>query len=80
MTWFKRRRGVRTRKLHPYNEAGRRLKAALVSYSVGRAGVDYTLKQTPEDAGDDWAELAESLLRGMLEGIPVAKAGPRLIQ
>ena len=71
---------MKTRKLHPYNEAGRRLKAALVSYTAGRAGVDYTLKQTPEDAGDDWAELAESLLRGMLEGLPVAKAGPRLIQ
>ena len=47
---------------HPYNEAGRRLKAALVSYQAGRKGVDSTLKQTPEDPGDGWAELAERLL------------------
>jgi hypothetical protein len=80
MSLLKRGLDVKTRKLHRYNEAGRRLKAALVSYSMGRAGVDYTLRQTPEDAGDGWAELAESLLRGMLEGLPVPKAGPRLIQ
>jgi hypothetical protein len=53
------------KKLHPHNEAGRRLKAALVSYRVGRAGVDQTLKESPEDAGEDWAELAEELLREM---------------
>jgi len=50
---------------HPYNEAGRRLKAALVSYQVGRKGVDSTLKQTPENPGEGWAELAERLLIDM---------------
>jgi hypothetical protein len=51
---------------HPYREAGRRLKAALVSYHLGRAGVDRTLKETPEDPGEGWAELAERLLTGMM--------------
>ena len=51
---------------HPYREAGRRLKAALVSYQLGRAGVDRTLKETPEDPGEGWAELAERLLTGMM--------------
>ncbi len=51
---------------HPYNEAGRRIKAALVSFQLGRAGVDRTLKETPEDAGEGWAELAEQLLYEMV--------------
>ena len=48
--------------IHPYNEAGRRIKAALLSYQLGRAGVDRTLKEVPQDAGDEWAELAKELL------------------
>ena len=51
---------------HPYREAGRRLKAALVSYQLGRAGVDRTLKETPEDPGEGRAELAQHLLTRML--------------
>jgi hypothetical protein len=54
---------------HPYREAGRRLKAALVSYHLGRAGVDRTLKETPEDPGEGWAELAERLLMEMMLNI-----------
>jgi hypothetical protein len=54
--------------LHPYNEAGRRLKAALVSYITGRAGVDRTLKETPKDAGAGWGELAEHLVNEMVLG------------
>jgi hypothetical protein len=42
-----------------------RLKPALVSYQLGLRGVDYTLKDMPSDPGRGWAELAESLLRGM---------------
>jgi hypothetical protein len=57
------------KKVHPFNEAGRRLKAALISYQLGRAGVDRTLKESPEDPGEDWAELAEELLRDMAEQI-----------
>jgi hypothetical protein len=56
-----------TEELHPYNEAGRRIKAALVSYIAGRAGVDRTLKEVPRDAGTGWAELAEQLIRDMIE-------------
>lgn len=52
----------------PFNEAGRRIKAALISYSLGLAGVDSTLKRLPEDPGEGWAEAAEQLLRGMAEG------------
>jgi hypothetical protein len=54
---------------HPYNEAGRRLKAAMLSYQLGLKGVDRTLKEMPEYAGDGWAELAEKLLRGMAEQV-----------
>jgi hypothetical protein len=54
---------------HPYNEAGRRLKAALISYQLGRKGVDSTLKQMPESAGEGWAEIAEKLLREMAEQV-----------
>ena len=54
---------------HAYNEAGRRIKAALVSYSLGRAGVDYTLKQMPDIVDLFWCELAQHLLTGMAERI-----------
>jgi len=50
---------------HPYKEAGRRLKAAIISYRLGRAGVDRTLKETPAGPGEGWAELAEQLDRAM---------------
>ena len=39
---------------------------ALVSFQLGRANVDRTLKETPEDAGEGWAELAQQLLYEML--------------
>ena len=54
---------------HPYNEAGRRLKAALISYQLGKAGVDSTLKKMPEDAGEGWANVAEQLLRDLAEQV-----------
>jgi hypothetical protein len=60
---------------HPFNEAGRRVKAALISYQLGRAGVDRTLKEVPDDPGEGWAELAESLIRGM-NGAVVEKLFP----
>jgi len=47
--------------LHPYNEAGRRLKAAVISYLMGYKGVDRTLQELPEDVDEWWAELAEQL-------------------
>jgi hypothetical protein len=51
--------------LHPYNEAGRRLKAALISYILGRPGVDRTLIEVPEDVGDGWGDLAKQLIDEM---------------
>lgn len=48
-----------------YREAGRRLKAALISYQLGRAGVDRTLKEVSDDPGEGWVELAQILLRQM---------------
>jgi hypothetical protein len=69
---------------HPYREAGRRLKAALISYQLGRAGVDRTLKEVPEDPGEGWADLAQHLLAQMLLNIngPIAPPddGPTTIQ
>lgn len=47
--------------LHPFNEAGRRLKAAVISYLLGYKGVDSTLRELPEDVDEWWAELAEEL-------------------
>jgi hypothetical protein len=69
---------------HPYREAGRRLMAALVSYHLGRAGVDRTLKETPEDLGEGWAEVAQHLLTQMLLNInqpfTPPDGGPTMIQ
>jgi len=74
---------------HPHREAGRRLKAALVSYQLGRAGVDRTLKEKPEDPGEGWAELAQHLLTRMLLSVnepfdtssfDPSGGGPRTVQ
>jgi hypothetical protein len=54
---------------HPFNEAGRRLKAALVSYQLGLTGIDRTLKEMPELVDDPWAELAQSLLTEMSKNL-----------
>jgi hypothetical protein len=48
-----------------FREAGRRLKAAIISYQMGYKGVDSTLKQVPEDPGDSWTEMAEHILRSL---------------
>ncbi len=69
--------------LHPYNEAGRRIKAALVSYIAGRTGVDRTLKEVPKDAGAGWGDLAEQLVKGMIlssekEFVPAPKGPIRI--
>lgn len=47
--------------LHPFNEAGRRLKAAVISYLLGYKGVDRTLQDLPEEVDEWWAQLAEQL-------------------
>lgn len=69
---------------HAYWEAARRLKAALVSYQLGRAGVVRTLKEVPEDPGEGWAELAQHLLTQMLLNIngPIVPPddGPTTVQ
>jgi hypothetical protein len=49
---------------HPFNEAGRRLLAALMSYKQGLAGVDYLLKKDiPGEVGNSWAEEAHILFQ-----------------
>jgi hypothetical protein len=49
---------------HPYNELGRRLFAAVVSYELGLRGLDYTLREyAPESVDDFWSDLGEQLLR-----------------
>jgi hypothetical protein len=59
-----------------FREAGRRLKAAMISYQMGYKGVDSTLKQLPEDPGDSWAEMAEHILRGMAAATTESVFGP----
>jgi hypothetical protein len=44
-------------------EAGRRIKAAVISYLMGDKGVDRTLKELPEDPGEYWSDVAETLVR-----------------
>jgi hypothetical protein len=47
-----------------YEEAGRRIKAAIISYLMSYKGVDRTLKEMgDEDPGEFWSDLAEKLLR-----------------
>lgn len=55
--------------MHPYNEAGRRLKAAIISYRLGKAGVDSTLKEISNDPGPGWSELAEDFDREIADEI-----------
>jgi hypothetical protein len=54
-------------KTRSYNEAGRRLQAAVISYQMGYKGVDRILKTTPAVVDESWADLARSLIRHMLE-------------
>ena len=56
-------------KTHRYNEAGRRLQAAMLSYQMGYKGVDSTLKTTPAVVDESWADLAEQLLKEMTNQI-----------
>jgi hypothetical protein len=47
-----------------FNEAGRRLLAALLSYQMRNKSIDYTLKNyVPETVGEFWTNEAEMLLR-----------------
>jgi hypothetical protein len=70
--------------MHPYSEAGRRLKAAMISYRIGRVGVDSTLKEISDDPGPGWSELAEVLDHEMTDQIEArlrpksAERGPGL--
>jgi hypothetical protein len=48
-----------------FEEAGRRIKAAIISYLMGDKGVDRTLKELPEDPGEYWSDQAEKLVESM---------------
>ncbi len=63
--------------IHPFNEAGRRLYAALISYQMGHSGVDSTLKNMPDTVDASWSELAERLSRDLAEQI-ATNVVPRL--
>lgn len=55
--------------MHPFNEAGRRLQAALISYLMRRKGIDATLREVSPVVDETWAILAEKLLREMQEKV-----------
>jgi len=56
--------------VHPYNELGRRLLAAVISYRMGYAGVDRVLKNTvPPKVETSWADLGATLDREIAEAI-----------
>jgi hypothetical protein len=49
---------------HPYNDLGRRIFAAVLSYHLRLRSLDYTLRaHTPEIVAHFWGELGEQLLR-----------------
>jgi len=48
---------------HPFNEAGRRIKAAVLSSLTRDKGVDNILEQLPEEVERGWADLGERLVR-----------------
>ena len=53
-----------------YEEAGRRIKAAVISYLMRYKGVDRTLKEMgDEDPGEFWSGLAEKLVKSMNAGV-----------
>ncbi len=48
---------------NPYDELGRRLEAAVISFRLN-IGLEYALRRyVPEQAGPYWAALAEALMR-----------------
>ncbi|MEK6397810.1 MAG: hypothetical protein V4734_06970 [Terriglobus sp.] len=69
-----------SRKQHPFSEAGRRLKAAMISYQMRYKGVDSTLKTTTVQDGDGWAELAEQLARHGAEQISRQAMGHQAVE
>jgi hypothetical protein len=61
-----------------FEEAGCRIKAAVISYLIGDKGVDRTLKEMgDEDPGKFWSDLAEKLMRGMNAGVAEELLGPK---
>jgi len=65
------------KELHAYNEAGRRVIAALLSYQLGRASVDRILKEVPEDVGERWAGVARQFLVEMAAHVGKFDAMPK---
>jgi hypothetical protein len=63
-------------KAHPFNDAGRRLLAALISYNMDCKGVDSTLKTVPEVVDVFWADAAERLLFAMADHLEKQLFGP----
>ena len=50
--------------VHRYNDLGRRIVAAIVSYHMGLRSLDYTLREyTPELVDEYWCDLGKQLLR-----------------
>lgn len=53
---------------HPYNDAGRGLIAVIIAKQMGLRSIDYCLKKyVPGEVDPSWAELAETLVRGMVQ-------------
>lgn len=56
--------------IDPYNELGRRLLAAVVSYRLGYAGVDHVLKnEIPATVNSYWADLGRDLDRAAADAL-----------
>jgi hypothetical protein len=61
-----------------YEDAGRKIKAAVISSLMPDKGVDRTLKEMgDEDPGKFWSDLAEKLMRGLNAGVVEELLGPK---
>jgi hypothetical protein len=57
------------KEVHPFNEAGRMVKAAVITALMRTSSIDRTLRELPEEAGAEWAEVAERLMRKMQDKV-----------
>jgi hypothetical protein len=61
-----------------FEDAGRKIKAAVISHLMGYKGVDRTLKEMgDEDPGKFWSDLEEKLALGVNAGVAEELLGPQ---
>ena len=64
-----------TRKIGGYQDLGRRLLAAVMSFQLGRKGVDHELRHTTGEVSEYWQQLAERVHREVLPTMRASQEG-----